>query len=202
MDASRVPSAEVAQDVPVIDLASAPGERMAWSRPKSHIYLWAIAERLFVTNSWQISSRLRVAVLRKFGAKIGSNVTFRPRTRVSFPWNLDIGDNCWIGEGVWFHNQTQVSVGDNCVISQEAFITTGSHAVRTDMALMTSPVTIDSGAWVTSRCMVLGGTTLGASCVITPNTVVPAKTVVPPNAIFGNPNPAQVLDHRFPTKSD
>ncbi|MCP2047860.1 UNVERIFIED_ORG: acetyltransferase-like isoleucine patch superfamily enzyme [Paenarthrobacter nicotinovorans] len=129
-------------------------------------------------------------------------MTFRPRTRVSFPWNLNIGDDCWIGEGVWFHNQTQVSVGDNCVISQEAFITTGSHAVRTDMALVTSPVTIDSGAWVTSRCMVLGGATLGASCVITPNTVVPAKTVVPPNAIFGNPNPAQVLDHRFPTKSD
>ena len=202
MDASEKTATGAAPDVPVIDLASAPGERAAWSRPKSQIYLWAIAERLLVTNSWQISSRLRTAVLRKFGAKIGSNVTFRPRTRVSFPWNLSIGDNCWIGEGVWFHNQNLVTVGDNCVISQEAFITTGSHALRTDMALMTSPVTIESGAWVTSRCMVLGGTTLGASSVVTPNTVVPAKTVVPPNAIYGSPNRPQVLDHRFATKSD
>ena len=197
MEPSKPGHTEAAADVPVIDLGCAPGEGSAWNRPKAHIYLWAVAERLFVTNSWQISSRLRSAVLRYFGAEIGTNVIFRPRTRVSFPWNLKIGDNCWIGEGAWFHNQNMITVGKNSVISQEAFITTGSHAHRNDMALITSPVTIEDGVWVTSRCIVLGGAILGRSAIITPNTVVPAMTTVPQNAVYGNANAATVLGVRF-----
>lgn len=197
MEPSKPGHTKAAADVPVIDLRSAPGERSAWNRPKAYIYLWAVAERLFVTNSWQISSRLRSAVLRYFGAEIGTNVIFRPRTRVSFPWNLKIGDNCWIGEGAWFHNQNMVTIGENSVISQDVFITTGSHAHRHDMALITSPVTIEDGVWVTSRCILLGGAKLGRSAIITPNTVVPAMTAVPQNAVYGNANAATVLGVRF-----
>ena len=189
MVASEETSVGAAANVPVLNLATAPGERAAWSRPRSQIYLWDIAERLLVTNSWQISSRLRIAVLRKFGAKIGTNVTFRPRTRVTFPWNLTVGDNCWIGEGVWIHNQNHVSVGNDVVLSQETFITTGSHAHRRDMGLITRPVYIEDGAWITSRCVVLGGASVGRSAVVGPLTVVSgrieANTVVQSPASAG-----------------
>lgn len=152
--------------VPVIDLSKAPGEGAAWGRRKWVVYLWAIAERLFVTNSWQISSRLRVTVLRAFGAEIGEGVIFRPRTRVHLPWKLHIGDRSWIGEGVWFHNQDHIYVGDDVVISQETMLTTGSHRHRRDMALVTRPIHIEDGAWITSRCMVLGGVTIGRSALV------------------------------------
>lgn len=156
----------------MIDLSLAPGEHAAWDRPKAIVYLWSVIELLSVTNAWQISSRLRVAVLRLFGAEIGRGVIFRPRTRVKFPWKLHIGDNSWIGEGVWFHNQDHIYVGSNVVISQEAMLTTGSHRHRDDMGLITSPIYIDDGAWVTSRCMVLGGRRVGRSAVVRPMTVV------------------------------
>lgn len=158
--------------VPVIDLSKAPGEGAAWGRPKWVVYLWAIAERLFVTNSWQISSRLRVSVLRAFGAEIGEGVIFRPRTRVHLPWKLHIGDRSWIGEGVWFHNQDHIHVGRNVVLSQETFLTTGSHRHRKDMALVTRPIVIEEGAWVTSRCVVVGGVRIGRSTLVAPLTVV------------------------------
>ena len=87
-------------EVPVIDLSQAPGERAAWDRPAWVVYLWGICELLLVTNPWQISSGLRIRVLRAFGAEIGEGVIFRPRTRVKFPWKLHIGDRSWIGEGV------------------------------------------------------------------------------------------------------
>ncbi|GAA1701551.1 DapH/DapD/GlmU-related protein [Microcella alkalica] len=169
--------------VRVIDLAKAPGERQAWDRPKLVVYVWAIAELLFVTNPWQASSRLRITVLRLFGASIGQSVVFRPRTRVRFPWKLSIGDRSWIGEGVWFHNQDLIEVGHDVVISQETFLTTGSHAHRIDMALVTRPIVIGPGAWITSRCVVLGGTDIGTSAVIKPMTVV--QGVVPANTVFG-----------------
>lgn len=183
--------------IPVIDLSSAPGERAAWDRPRFIIYLWAIAELLFVTNPWQISSGLRVTILRLFGAEVGNGVIFRPRTRVKFPWKLHIGNNSWIGEGVWIHNQDHLYVDHDVVISQETFITTGSHSVRRDMALITRPIHIEAGAWVTARCILLGGCRLGRSCVITPNTVVKSGQTVAPGTIFGQPEGTEI-GTRFP----
>ncbi len=65
-------------DIPVINLSEAPGERAAWGQPRWKVYLWAICELLFVTNAWQISSGIRIKVLRSFGADIGNHVIFRP----------------------------------------------------------------------------------------------------------------------------
>lgn len=171
--------------VPVIDLSMAPGEKQAWNRPKPVVYLWAVCELLFVTNAWQISSRLRVSVLRLFGAEIGAGVIFRPRTRVKFPWKLHIGARSWIGEGVWIHNQEEVRIGHDVVISQESFITTGSHALRHDMALIARPVSIEDGAWITTRCIVLGGSQIGRSAVLAPNSVVGPNESIESNAVIG-----------------
>lgn len=194
---SALPSSSEAgqRQPPVIDLAKAPGAGEAWDKPRIVVYLWGVCELLFVSNPWQISSRLRVAALRAFGAEIGPGVTFRPRTRVKFPWKLHIGADCWIGEGVWFHNQNDVYIGSNAVISQECFITTGSHRARSDMGLITSPVRIDDGAWITTRCMVLGGAHVGRSAIVEPLTVV--RGIVPPNAVFGRPLGPEVVGERF-----
>ena len=124
-------------------------------------------------------------------------MVFRPRTRVKSPWKLHIGARSWIGEGVWFHNQDHIYVGADAVISQETFLTTGSHRVRTDMGLVTSPIRIGDGAWITSRCMVLGGSRIGESALIQPMTVV--KGTVPPGRIFGTAAGPTVLGERFPS---
>ncbi|WP_295789480.1 acetyltransferase [uncultured Microbacterium sp.] len=174
-------------DIPVINLSEAPGERAAWGQPRWKVYLWAICELLFVTNAWQISSGIRIKVLRSFGADIGNDVIFRPRTRVKFPWKLRIGDRCWIGEGVWVHNQDFVHIEHDAVISQETFLTTGSHRHRVDMALVTRPIHVEAGSWVTSRCVILGGSRLGRNSVIGPLSVV-AGNFIPPGEIWaGNP---------------
>jgi len=187
-----------AHGFPVIDLSAAPGERAAWGRSRTTVYFWAVVELLIVTNPWQISSGLRIRALRLFGAKIGAGVIFRPRTRVKFPWKLEIGDRSWIGEGVWFHNQDQVVLGHDVVVSQETFITTGSHAHRRDMALITRPVLIEDGAWITSRCVILGGASVGRSALVTPGTVL--SGVVPEGRIWGAPTSARDLGPRFPSE--
>jgi putative colanic acid biosynthesis acetyltransferase WcaF len=181
--------------VPVINLADAPGEKAAWDRPKSQIYLWSIIELLLVTNPWQVSSSLRIRALKLFGAEIGQGVIFRPRTRVKFPWKLHIGDRSWIGEGVWFHNQDHIYIGSDVVLSQETFLTTGSHAHRRDMALITRPITVENGAWVTSRSIILGGAHIGRSALVRPLTVVTGR--VAENAIVSGPD-AEVVGTRFP----
>ncbi|WP_370248096.1 hypothetical protein [Nocardioides sp.] len=181
---------------PVIDLSRAPGARASWGRPVWTVLAWAVVERLLVTNAFQVSTRLRAAALRAFGATIGEGVILRPGLRVRFPWKLTVGDRSWIGEDVWLHNQDELVVGADVVISQGTFVTTGSHAHRRDMALITAPVHLEDGVWVTARCVVTGGVRIGRSALVAPNTVVSRD--VAPNTIVGSP-PAQVLGQRFPS---
>ncbi|TFB77215.1 acetyltransferase [Cryobacterium flavum] len=183
-----------ATEVPVIDLSKAPGRGEAWDRSRAIVYLWAVCELLFVTNAWQVSSTIRVRVLRAFGAEIAEGVVFRPRTRVKFPWKLHIGARSWIGEGVWFHNQDHIYVGNDVVISQESFLTTGSHAHRRDMALLTRPIRIQPGVWIASRCIVLGGAQLGTSALIGPNSVVTGTVAA--NMVF-RAGPMEPVGRRF-----
>ena len=55
-----------------INLADAPGSREAWDRGFLWVLAWALVEPLLVRSSLQLSSGLRVAVLRAFGAEIGT----------------------------------------------------------------------------------------------------------------------------------
>jgi len=113
---------------------------------------------------------------------------------VKFPWKLHVGDSSWIGEGVWFHNQDHIHIGHDVSISQETLLTTGSHAHRRDMALITRPIWIGDGVWITSRCIILGGARIGKSALLTPGSVVGGT--VPANRIWGPPLP-QDLGARF-----
>ncbi len=194
-DATRADATRADATRDPIDLSLAAGRQETWDRSSLVVYAWSVAELLLVSNPWQISSRIRAAVLRGFGASIGHGVILRPRLRVRFPWKLAVGDRSWIGEGVWIHNQDQVTIGSDVVLSQGTFLTTGSHAYRDDMRLTTRSITIESGAWVTARCVVLAGSTVGRNALITPNTVV--RGAVPGDAIFGSPE-GRVIGARFP----
>jgi len=177
-----------------IDLSKAGAGNFKRTRSRSVEALWILVEFFLVSNPLQISSTLRAWVLRLFGASIGANVIMRPRLRVKFPWNLRIGDNCWVGEGVWIHNQGLVTIESNAVVSQEAFITTGSHDIYRSMDLIIKPVVIRHGAWVTTRCIVLQGTEVGQNTVVTPGSVVRESLL--PDRVYGG-NPAAFIRERW-----
>ncbi len=188
--ASSLPS----PDVRVIGLQGVPAGEFPPGRSRACETLWRLVEWIVVTNPLQPSSFLRVIALRAFGARVGRRVIIRPRVRVRFPWHLVVGDDCWIGEGVWFSNRDQVLLESDVVLSQETFITTGSHATTTDMHETSAPITLQSGTWITSRCIILGGVVTGRSSLVTPGTVVSES--VPAGAVFGSEKP-KVLRQRF-----
>ncbi len=105
-------------------------------------------------------------------ATIGPGVIIRPRTRVKYPWNLAVGRDSWIGEGVWIHNQADVRIGSDTVISQETLVTTGSHAYRGNMDLVVEPVAIGSGVWIASRSIIAQGVVVGDDAVVGAGSVV------------------------------
>ena len=145
------------------------------ARSHSRMYgaLWRLAEFVFVSNQLHRSTWLRVLVLRWFGATIGSECLIMS-LRVRHPYNLRIGDRCWIGERVCINNPAQLTIGSDSCVSQECFLITGSHDLAT-MRETFSPITIGNGVWLTTRTIVVSdayGLTIADDVVVTPGSVV------------------------------
>jgi putative colanic acid biosynthesis acetyltransferase WcaF len=126
------------------------------------------ATNAVIINSWLIpSSGFKILLLRVFGARIGHDVTIKPRVNIKYPWFLSIGDNTWIGENVWIDNLAIVDIGSNVCISQGAYLLTGNHDYKDPhFRLIVEKIVIEDGAWI------------GAMAVVTPGVTVSRETVV------------------------
>jgi putative colanic acid biosynthesis acetyltransferase WcaF len=186
-----VPVPEVAK---VVDLSQAGRGNFQQRRGFLVRALWYVIERAVLYNHLMPLTVVRVALLRVFGARIGKNCRLPHAVRVKFPWNLQVGDNCWFGEDVWIYNQDQVRIGSHVCVSQGTFLTTGTHDLATNMDLRVAPIVIEDGAWITSRCVVQMGVNVGRSVVVTPMSVVHKS--LEPAAIYGG-NPCKRIRDRF-----
>ncbi|MEX3954777.1 DapH/DapD/GlmU-related protein [Trinickia sp. EG282A] len=156
--------------------------------------IWFLVEACIINNKLVPSSALRVALLRLFGARIGTGCRFVHPLRVKAPWNLEVGDHCWFGVDVWIYNQAPIRIGSHVCISQGTFLTAGSHDMSTTMDLRVAPIVIEDGVWITSKCVVQMGVTIGRSAVVTPLSVVHRSLA--PEGVYGG-NPCRFLRKRF-----
>src|SRR5690349_3406752 len=110
-------------------LAGFTGDGYDVGRSKTVQVLWLFVSGTIFTR-WWCPARLRIQILRLFGAEIADGVLVRHRVRIHWPWKLSIGANSWIGEGAWLLNLEAITIEDNVCISQEVLICTGSHDPR------------------------------------------------------------------------
>lgn len=134
---------------------------------------WYLTSALLFQTPWFPVSRIKLALLRLFGARIGRGVVLKPCVRIKFPWRLTVGDFTWIGESVWIDNLAEVTLGSNVCLSQGAYLCTGSHDARKPaFDLITRPIRIEDGAWICAQAVVLCGVTVGAGAVVAAGCVV------------------------------
>jgi len=135
--------------------------------------LWYFLSVVFFESGFFPVIAIKPVLLRAFGASIGTGVVIKPRVRIKYPWRLSIGDHCWIGEEAWIDNLADVSVGPHSVISQGAYLCTGSHNHRVEtFDLITAPIRIGAGAWICARAILLAGATIDDGVVVSAGSVV------------------------------
>lgn len=138
---------------------------------KFRVIVW-FTIRFFLESYFLIPSRMKISILRTAGANIGQGCVIRS-LKVHFPWNLEIGNNSWIGEEVWIINHEKIKIGSDVCISQRSIICSGGHDYRSAaLEYAHKPIEIKDGAWVCLDAKVLPGVTIGECSVVAAGEVV------------------------------
>lgn len=150
-------------------------------RPLPVQVLWLALSGAVVTR-WWCPSRLRVAILRLFGSRIGDGVLIRHGVKIHWPWKLSVGDHSWIGEGTWILNLEPVAIGTQVCVSQGVLLCTGSHDRRSpSFEFDNAPIVVGDRSWVAARATVLRGVNIGEGAVVGATALVTRD--VPPGGI-------------------
>ena len=151
------------------------------------IMLWYFVNAFFVRPSINPFMKPKIAILRLFGAKIGKGLVIKNNVVIKSPWNLTIGDDCWIGEGCWIDNLDCVTIGNNVCISQGAMLLTGNHDyTKASMPYRNAPIDIEDGAWIGAKTVVCPGVKVHENAILTVGSIATKELCA--NGIYqGNP---------------
>jgi maltose O-acetyltransferase len=147
--------------------------------------------------------RLRTAILRASGWKIGQGAVFFgvPDAYGGGPIQdrLSVGAFATVNAGCSFELNDTIDIGDYSSLGQEVMILTCSHKVGLSGhragVLFTAPVRIGAGAWIGARTTILPGVTIGPGAVVAAGSVITKH--VPANALVSGV-PAEVKVPRLP----
>lgn len=159
-----------------------------------------------------IAGRIRAAMLRLRGARIGSKTSIGKRLAVvranalrlgsrveiehdvflkTISGSLTVGDFAFIGRGCEIDVAESVTIGSHTLIAPNVFITDHTHnharALRLDeQGNRIAPVVIGSDAWIGAHAVVLPGVTVGDGAIVGAGAVV-TKDVAPYAIVAGVP---------------
>jgi len=135
--------------------------------------LWEVINSILFKYSPKPFHSWRSFLLKLFGATVGSNVHVYPKVNIWAPWNLALGDECGIANGVTLYSQGKISIGKRAVISQGAHLVAGTHDYTDPgFPLITGTINIGNYAWIAAEAFVHPGITIGIGCVVGARSVV------------------------------
>lgn len=136
-------------------------------KSKIIVQLWWIIQSTLFAWSPQFFYGWRRFLLRLFGAKIGKGVLLRPSVKVTYPWNIEIGDYSWIGEDNILYSLGKITIGSNVALAHKVYINTGGHKYKkVSFDIFAQPVVIEDECWLTNDVYVAPGVTIGKGSII------------------------------------
>ncbi|WP_417886299.1 colanic acid biosynthesis acetyltransferase WcaF [Zunongwangia sp.] len=134
---------------------------------------WYLIKIFFFLSAIPYPSSFKVKLLNFFGAKVGKNITLKPRVNIHFPWKLAMGNNVWIGEESCLLNFENLTIGNNVCISQRAYLCGGNHDYRIpSMPYRNGPITLKDGCWVGACSFIGPNVEIGEDAVITAGSII------------------------------
>lgn len=106
-------------------------------------------------------------LLKSFGARLGVLSDVRSSARIWHPANLVMGDRALIGPGVNCYNMAPIHIGAGALISQNAYLCTGTHDIHSPVfQLLARSISIEPHAWIAAEAFVGPGVCVGEGAVL------------------------------------
>jgi putative colanic acid biosynthesis acetyltransferase WcaF len=124
---------------------------------------WVVFYRLSPRplHSW------RSFLLRSFGAKVGLDCHFYPKSRVWAPWNLICADQVTAGDGAEIYNPAPVTFGSHAILSQDAYVCAATHDYDDPtFPLVAFTMSVGAYAWICARASLAPGVNMGEGAVL------------------------------------
>ena len=119
---------------------------------------WALLYRLSPRplHAW------RAMLLRLFGAKLGPDCHFYPKSKVWAPWNLVCADHVAAADGVEIYNPSPIQLDSHVILSQDCYLCGATHDYNhPDFSLLAYRMHIHGYAWICARASVAPGVNVG-----------------------------------------
>lgn len=161
--------------------------RVIWN--VCRVILYQMSPRPF--HSW------RSFLLRSFGAAMGPNCHFYPKSKVWAPWNLICADQVTAADGAEIYNPAPITFGSHAILSQDAYICGATHDYD-DAAFPLLAYAMEFGpyAWICARASVAPGVNVGEGAVLGLGSVA-TKDLAPWTVYAGAPA-AKVKERKRP----
>lgn len=131
--------------------------------------------------------RWRILVLRAFGAQVSWRAYVYPDVEIWAPWNLSIADYGTLARGVNCYNIAHISLGMRAVVSQGAYLCTGTHEYwNPAFPLIAKSISIGRRSWVCAGAFVGPGVTVGDGAILAAKGAA-FKDMDPWTIYIGNP---------------
>lgn len=164
------------------------------TREKLGILCWEWTWNLLAVWTPKPFNPWRLLLLKIFGTQVSGVPFVHPGARIQLPWKVSLNDRACIGNRANLYSLDTITIGENSIIAQEAYLCTGTHQRRENgFPLYTAPIQVGDDCFIGARAFILPGitigdhSTLGACSVLTRN--------LPEGETWGG-NPARNLSHK------
>ncbi|MBS1814555.1 MAG: putative colanic acid biosynthesis acetyltransferase [Acidobacteria bacterium] len=149
--------------------------------------VWNIVWLVLYRTSPRPFHAWRTLLLRLFGATMGPDCHFYPRSRIWAPWNLYCADQVAVADGVEIYNVAPIRFGSHVILSQSAYICGATHDYNDPaFPLLAYEMTFGPYAWICARASVGPGVHVGEGAVLGLASVT-TRSLEPWTIYAGNP---------------
>ena len=155
---------------------------------KIYRFLWNLTWYLVFKNlKGKVLNRIRVNILRVFGAKIANGAGVYSSCRIWYPKNLTLGENSWLGPYTIIYNVGEIKLGKNVTVSQYSHLCAASHNYKSsDFELIWNKIEIEDNVWIATDAFISMGVKIGKNSIIGARSCV-YKSIEENNIVVGNP---------------
>jgi len=153
-----------------------------YDRVKPLIWLWEMFDRSPLGENVHLGVKFRRMLAKRIFKKCGKNFKAFHQVKLSFGYNLEVGDGVVVHREVLLDDRGGISLGDKVSVSDFVNIYSHSHSLADPRDVNLPRTTIERGVRIAYHSTVLGGVTMheysmaGAGALV--NKDVPADTLV------------------------